>query len=54
MGLRESKESKEKDIENLKKSWIASNKSEIEILDSLRLGTDDYDFETVNLIKKGG
>ena len=48
------KESKQKYIENLKKGWIASNKTEIEILESLRLGTEDYDFETVKLIKKGG
>ena len=51
MGARESKQ---KYIDNLKKGWIASNKTEIEILESLRLGTEDYDFETVKLIKKGG
>ncbi len=41
-------------IKNLKKEWIISNKSEIEILNSLRLGTDDYDFNSIKLIKRGG
>ncbi len=41
-------------IKNLKKEWITSSKSEIEILNSLRLGTDDYDFNSIKLIKRGG
>ncbi len=41
-------------IKNLKKEWISSNKSEIEILNSLRPGKDDYDFDTIKLIKRGG
>jgi hypothetical protein len=28
--------------------------SEIKILESLRLGTKDYDFKSVKIIKKGG
>jgi hypothetical protein len=41
-------------IENLRKSWIASDKKEIEILESLRLGSKDYDFNTAKSINKGG
>ena len=41
-------------IENLRKGWISSKQSEIEILNSLRLGTKDYDYETLKLIGKGG
>jgi hypothetical protein len=33
---------------------IASTKTEIEILESLRLGTTDYDFKSVKIIKTGG
>ena len=33
---------------------IASTKTEIEILESLRLGTTDYDFKSVKIMKKGG
>jgi hypothetical protein len=32
----------------------ASDKSDIEILNSARLGTIDYDFDSVNIIKEGG
>jgi hypothetical protein len=42
------------EIENLRKEWITGDKKEIEILESLRLGTVDYDFETVEIIKRGG
>jgi hypothetical protein len=38
----------------LRKSWIASDKKEIEILESLRLGTKDYDFKTAKKINAGG
>ena len=41
-------------IKNLKKEWITSGKTEIEILESLRLGTMDYDFKSVKIIKTGG
>jgi hypothetical protein len=41
-------------IDKLKKEWIISNKSEIEILESLRLGTTDYDFGSVKIINIGG
>jgi hypothetical protein len=41
-------------IEDLRKSWIASDKKEIEILESLRLGSKDYDFNTVKKINAGG
>jgi len=46
--------SKQKVIDKLKRDWITSNKSEIEILESLRLGTTDYDFKSVKIIKTGG
>jgi hypothetical protein len=32
----------------------SSTKSEIEILNSARLGTDDYDFDSAKIIKEGG
>jgi hypothetical protein len=41
-------------IENLRREWMTSKKTEIEILQSLRVGTKDYDFETVKVINKGG
>ena len=41
-------------IENLRKEWITTDKKEIEILESLRLGTKDYDFKTARKIKEGG
>ena len=41
-------------IEKLRADWISSDKKEIEILESLRLGTTDYNFETVNVLKTGG
>jgi serine/threonine protein kinase len=41
-------------IENLRKEWITSDKKEIEILESLRLGTKDYDFKSAKKIKEGG
>ena len=41
-------------IEKLRNDWVTSDKKEIEILESLRLGTTDYDFETVNILKTGG
>ena len=33
---------------------LKSSKTEIEILDSARLGTDDYDFDSAEIIKEGG
>ncbi len=33
---------------------LKSSKTEIEILNSVRLGTDDYDIETAEIIKEGG
>ena len=41
-------------IQNLKAEWIKGSQKEIEILQSLRLGTQDYDFDTVKIINKGG
>jgi hypothetical protein len=41
-------------IEKLRKEWITTDKKEIEILESLRLGTKDYDFKTARKIKEGG
>ena len=41
-------------IENLRKEWIITDKTEIEILNSLRLGTEDYDYKTVRKITEGG
>jgi hypothetical protein len=39
------------------KTWeklSASDKSDIEVLDSARLGTIDYDYDSVKIIKEGG
>ncbi len=33
---------------------LKSTKSDIDILNSARLGTDDYDFDTLKIIKEGG
>jgi hypothetical protein len=33
---------------------MRAGKTEIEILESLRLGTKDYDFNTAKKIKEGG
>jgi hypothetical protein len=33
---------------------ITSTKPEIEILTTLRIGTEDYDFENAKIIKEGG
>jgi hypothetical protein len=41
-------------IEDLRKEWITTKKTELEILQSLRLGTTDYDFKSAKLINKGG
>jgi predicted Ser/Thr protein kinase len=41
-------------IERLRQEIFSSDKSDIEILNSARLGTDDYDFESVKIINKGG
>ena len=41
-------------IEQLRQELIKSSKTEIEILESLRLGTTDYDFKSVKIIKIGG
>ena len=47
-------QAKLKYIENLRKEWIRTDKKEIEILESLRLGTKDYDFKTARKINKEG
>jgi hypothetical protein len=31
-----------------------STKSDIEIINSARLGTEDYDYDSIKLIKEGG
>ncbi len=41
-------------IENYRKELISSKKSEIEILNSIRLGTTDYDFKNAKKINEGG
>jgi serine/threonine protein kinase len=33
---------------------LKSSKTDIEIINSARLGTEDYDYETVKIIKEGG
>ena len=41
-------------IENYRKELITTKKSEIEILNSIRLGTTDYDFLNAKMINEGG
>ncbi len=41
-------------IENYRKELISTKKSEIEILNSIRLGTTDYDFKNAKMINEGG
>ena len=38
----------------MRKKIITSTKSNIELLDSARLGTQEYDFDSVDIIKIGG
>ena len=33
---------------------MSSTKSDIELLNSARLGTEDYDYDSVEIIKQGG
>jgi serine/threonine protein kinase len=33
---------------------LSSTKSDIELLNSARLGTDDYDYDSIEIIKEGG
>ena len=40
-------------IEQLRQELISGTKSHIEIIDSARLGTGDYDFYSIELIKEG-
>ena len=41
-------------LEKTREEIVTSTKSEIEILSSLRIGTEDYDFENAKIIKEGG
>jgi hypothetical protein len=41
-------------IEKLRNDLMSSTKTDIEILNSARLGTVDYDFNSVKIIKEGG
>ena len=41
-------------IEQRRKEILSSTLSDIELLNSARLGTDDYDYDSVELIKEGG
>ncbi len=48
-------ETRQQIIEKIKKDFILGGKTEKEILDSLRVGTTEYDFKSsVKIIKKGG
>jgi hypothetical protein len=47
------RELKEK-LEKTREQIITTTKSEIEILTSLRVGTEDYDLENPKIIKEGG
>jgi hypothetical protein len=51
-------EGKKKDrltsIIELRQDLLTKGKSDIDIINSVRLGTDDYDFDTVEIIKEGG
>ncbi len=38
----------------MRQEVISSTKSDIELLDSARLGTHDYDYDSVDIIKEGG
>jgi hypothetical protein len=38
-------------LEKTREEIISSTKTEIEILSSLRMGTEDYDFENAKIIK---
>ena len=33
---------------------LASDKSDLELINSARLGTSDYDFDSIKIIKEGG
>ncbi len=52
--MEEEKKSASKDIEKVRHEILTSTKSNIELLDSARIGTDDYDYNSVKVIKEGG
>lgn len=41
-------------MERRRREIISSTASNIDLLNSARLGTDDYDFDTVKIIREGG
>lgn len=43
-----------KKLQLTREEVVTSTKTEIEILKTLRIGTDDYDFENATIIKEGG
>jgi serine/threonine protein kinase len=41
-------------VETLRQEILSSTKNDLEFINSARIGTDDYDFDTVKVIKEGG
>ena len=41
-------------IDSLRQEILSSTKSDRELLDSARLGTTDYDYNSIKVIKEGG
>ena len=41
-------------IDTLNQNIMSSTKSDLELINSARLGTDDYDYDSIKVIKEGG
>jgi hypothetical protein len=42
------------DIEKVRQEILTSTKTDLELLNSARLGTQDYDYDSLKIIKEGG
>ena len=51
--MEEEKKQAVSNIEKLRQDLLSS-KTDIEIINSARLGTEDYDYQSIKLIKEGG
>ncbi len=52
--MEEEKKSALTDIEKVRQEILTSTKTDLELLNSARVGTKDYDFDSVKIIKEGG
>ena len=52
--MEEEKKQTATNVETLRQDLLSSTKSDLELINSARIGTDDYDFDSVKIIKEGG